>query len=358
LKKNPVIQNVAINQHKLLEFFLIIIFLAFGLNLIANQIANNIQIPSNLIITIGVLSIFVPIAYIVYETIKKRNEIREYNSFFIYNKKENRIEPVFNHNFSEDMNDYLNASCVENLNLRSFWKLKPLGNIYDYDGNKTKNFEPSIKFITELAECIILYRFSTHLEDYFDNLKLDSTNLKIFERNQLPEILMNNRFLETISHPMQERPSFSDVDFSEDNDSSIVYCYGSKGEIFNQFKLILPENSIIKKPKENEIIIETDKFNLLIRIDFQGVSINMPFEFHKYYLNFKGSFKDKTDFFIKIEIQIEIKLISFFSRSGWNYYQWIDSFLEDLDQYLSQDVFFERINWKTAYTILRSKKNI
>ncbi len=60
-----------------------------------------------------------------------------------------------------------------------------------------------------------------------------------------------------------------------------------------------------------------------------------------------------TAYEINIDIDVLIKLGALFTKSGWEYYYWIDSFLEQLDADISKDTFFERIGWETVLTIIQ-----
>lgn len=45
--------------------------------------------------------------------------------------------------------------------------------------------------------------------------------------------------------------------------------------------------------------------------------------------------------------------ISAFSASRWNDYNWIDSFLDKMEESISMEKFFDSINWNTIYPMIR-----
>jgi hypothetical protein len=46
-----------------------------------------------------------------------------------------------------------------------------------------------------------------------------------------------------------------------------------------------------------------------------------------------------------------------FSRKDWkNYHNWVDLYIDELEKDISQDTFFNFINWKTAHTIIQCFK--
>lgn len=200
---------------------------------------------------------------------------------------------------------------------------------------------------------------STHLTDHFNKKQIPKDALKTYDRSDIPEILLKNRFLEIISHPMDERPFFNYEDNPRDEKINIISSSGNGGALYQQFDLVLPKNCIITKPNENEVLIETDKLRLNIRVNFKGYNTHIPWDFSTAYLNLDkdDQFVDLSNYQISITIKVDMKLKSLFSKSGLEYYEWVDSFLEDLDKYLSQKTFFEKINWNSVQATMICIKN-
>jgi hypothetical protein len=65
---------------------------------------------------------------------------------------------------------------------------------------------------------------------------------------------------------------------------------------------------------------------LILTINFFGTSTVIDSSFHKYFLGIERT-KDINDLEITINIDIKFKLSAFFSVSGWQYYFWLDSFI-------------------------------
>jgi hypothetical protein len=356
--KNSFIDNLQISRQSLMEIVVSAFILAFGVNLLSAFFTTTYHSYLIYFGVIGAVCCFGSILFFIYQITDKRIEKSQYQAFFIYNRVKNRIESVPNYGFSEQMKDYMVATFVENINLRNFWNNRPLEQAFpSHPENPSAVRKNSIKFVNELVECIILYRLSTHLEDFFNQTIFVEDNLKIFQRSDLPTILLQNRFLETISHPINERPHFDSEEPENPATGELISCSGDDGALFEKFKLTLPKNCKITKPTENEIIIDTEKINIVINVDFQGFNADVPEEFLECYLKI-DNYEDFSKFLVIINIQITIKFRAFFSGSGWEYYKWVDSFRSDLDSFLSQKYFFEKINWNTVYTILHCLKNI
>jgi len=58
-------------------------------------------------------------------------------------------------------------------------------------------------------------------------------------------------------------------------------------------------------------------------------------------------------FQINIDVKVLFKFGALLSRTGWEYYQWVDSFLNKLDKNISQSTFFESIGWNSALTVIK-----
>lgn len=235
-KKGTIINNTLLNQQKLLELLIIVIILAVGINLISNQLPDFFKIDSLTTIAIGILFCIMGIIFLIKQVLDNRKLIREYEGFFVYDEGKNLIMDIPEYQFSKDMVSSIDAVFLENINLKKIWDSKPLmrSSLYDYEQNpsKTRN---AIKMINELTEYLILEKLSTHLTDHFNNKQIPKDVLKIYERVDVPDILLKNRFLEIISHPMDERPIFDDDRGPGMEGHEIVSSSGPDGALYHRF---------------------------------------------------------------------------------------------------------------------------
>ena len=49
---------------------------------------------------------------------------------------------------------------------------------------------------------------------------------------------------------------------------------------------------------------------------------------------------------------------SFLSRKGWEYFEWVDSFLSELNERFSEKRFLEKINWNTMSSAIIIAENM
>jgi hypothetical protein len=158
---------------------------------------------------------------------------------------------------------------------------------------------------------------------------------------------------------MHNREVFVESDEKKDfsQGGRVVTAYHPSGAIYKKFDLILPNRSKIKRINKNQIVIDTNLLSLSVSCLFGGFGTVLERGFHKYYLGIEGGYPKYNDYEFNVEISIKFKLRSLFFSEKWKYYMWADDFIEKLTEYLSQELFFERINWDTVYTILQCEKN-
>ena len=351
--KHPIVQDIISSRKNLIELIVVAILIAFGINLIAGQIIALTIVNPFVTALLGFILIFSSMLYLATSLLGGRIKSHTFEAFLIYNVTENEIIPVPRYEFSEDIHSYLKSAFEENSALNTLWKKEPLRTFHDRDQIDISKHK-SVQLLLESVQYFLLSKLSTHLTDYFATENFKKSNLKKYERKDIPEILLNNRFLELFSRPMEQRPAFMEEYQLEDDESSgeVVYAFGSKGEIYDKFDLVLPQKSSIRRPDNNKIEIETEKLKISMVVHFEGFNTLLPRMFEEYYLGINNSNEYRV-YQLDICIHVLMKLRSLFSNAGWEYYHWIDSYLDNIEKEVSKDDFFERINWENICTILQ-----
>ena len=121
--------------------------------------------------------------------------------------------------------------------------------------------------------------------------------------------------------------------------------------MFEFFNLTLPKGTNVQRLEKSKIKIETDRFIMNIVVIFRGVNSNVPDNFLQYYM-FIDDLNMLSIFEIKLDIEVYLKFGKLFSRTGWEYYQWIDLFLDKMEEYFSIDKFFNEIGWNQNLTLI------
>jgi hypothetical protein len=349
------------SRTNLIELLLIAIFVSFSISLLSGCIILTKGFDPKFGIYISIVLGLISIIYFIIHYISKREINEKLEGFFVYNSDEKVLVEVTRYDFSENLYRDMHSAFTENSALKLVWETDPLNSFMKFDEkiNKYVRKEPqSAKLLKEAIEYYILETLSTHLSGYFNNDGIKEENIHEFQRNEIPDVLLSNRFLELFSKPMIERPLFAEhaIKFKEEHGKTVA-MYGTNGISFRAFDLILPKKSKIKRMKDNRIEISNSRFSMTISIDFDGMNTNLPEGFEKYYLNV-DDFRKFNVYEIYVNIDIKFKFLSLFSIKGWVYYKWIDSFIEELEEKISQKHFFENIQWNNVFTMIQCSKSL
>ena len=366
-KREGVMADLMSIRASLLELLVVAILLALSVNLISSSLADLLSLPSLRTLVLGVAIGLIAVLYSVLRLVGQQHKLHSFEGFFVYNKTNNRLVSVPRYRYSDDLSRYLESAFSENQALLAMWDKEPLKDRWKFQDGKAsppKSFR-SIDLIVEATEYFVLHELSLHLSDYFNKPKYSKNMLMRLQRNDIPDILLSNRFLELFSKPMEQRAQFmerSDTKPMEEWLQSmdrgdnplhveIVYAHGEGGALYDRFQMALPAKSELKRRDKNQIEIDTDRFRLILTTNFNGINTYIPSEFHQYVLR-SGSYRDLIDFQVDVEIDVFFKLGAFLSRTGWDYYFWVDSFLDTFRRSFQRDAFFEMIGWERSLTIL------
>jgi hypothetical protein len=88
-----------------------------------------------------------------------------------------------------------------------------------------------------------------------------------------------------------------------------------------------------------------------------GADELLPTDFEKYYLRMQEYHQRSNPSVVKekaigIEVKVFFKNSIFFSRTGLQYYEWLDSYLDKLEEEFSSSYFFKKIGWDSVSTLM------
>lgn len=355
--KHTVIQGITISRKNLIEVIMIAVFLGLGVNLIGGYVFGVTEITPRGYVLIGIVLCIISVLYLAFRLITQRVQSRSYEGFLVYDNKRNDIVLVPRYEFSEEICRYKRAAFLENISLKAQWEMEPLSSLFRYDDldEETIIRKPpkAAQLLSEAVEYFILSGLSIHLTDYFSDINLARKNLKVYRRQDIPDVLLNNRFLEMFSRPMEDRPTFVGEILGEKEGGTVVMQDSEAGAIYESFDLTLPKGSTVRRVEANKVVIDTRKLKVSITIRFDGCCTVLPREFHEVYLGIDDWIDTIDDAEVNVNIVTRMKLPALFSPAGWRYYGWIDSFLDKIDEDLSKDTFFKRLGWESALTLLQ-----
>ena len=346
------------------------VLIAVGVNLLSSGISAliGIKYKNIILIILGILTIFITLTYYSYSKIKEISRCVKLSGFFIYTHKDHEIINIEGYKICHDLSEYLNAAFIENKALERIWKESDINPLQfcttpelDVIGKSSPKIKkaPSLSYFLfiELLEYCIIKNLSIHLCDYFNGC--DDKYLQQINRTDIPEVLLQNRFLNLFSEDMINRSIFScsnDSKFSASNNERTVYACSKDGGIYERFNLTVPLKCKIRRDSKHGIRIETPILTMTINYNFDGFSTALKPYFEEYYLGLSLPLTEYSTYKFDVSVTVNFKYRSLFMKDKKMYYAWIDSYLENLSSYLSEDDFWETINWNTICTIIQCSK--
>lgn len=366
MRKHHIFSTLIENQKNSYELIMTSVLIAIGVNLLSTGIVELLGIENKAcsLIVVGILISIGVIIRISTSKIKELNQTIRMDGFVIYDEENHKLIGVPEYEVSTDMVRYLDSAFAENKALEKLWNAESIGQFQVVGGEPgdraTGIATHSGALFIELLEYCVIHKLSVHLSGYFNNSDKNQ-RVREFQRNDIPEVLLSNRFLKLFSEDIVNREIFvcRDSSLGDNKDTGTIVCaQSSAGGYYNRFDLTLPEKSTISRKNKNEIVIETPILTLTISCLFGGFVTNLKRGFYRYYLGIASPQRAYRNYKFNVEVNVKFKKRSLFSKEKEIYYAWIDSFLDDLSGYIDKDDFFVKIDWDSVYTMLRCNSNL
>lgn len=343
--KNKKIADLLAFKTNLLEVLIIAVLLALGVNLFSSGVAGYFSISFINLIYWGIL--FLSLGLIMFLRNAHPINSGEYNFKGVVCIEDNtkNMLPIDGYHFTEKVSDYVKALCAENIAFQRIWDNESIGTNITYDGKKAIMLErpKANDLLIEAIEYYVLDFLAIHLSGHFTNNPLFSKeNLDTLERENIPDILLKNRYIDMFSKPMEEREKFINCGVASFA-GKVVSAFGNDGAIFQNFEMLLPKGSSITREKDHSINITTKRFRLKFRPIFTGFASVLPRNFEEIYMG--KTFDSISTFGVGLKISVNYSLRTLLTSKGWEYYWWLDSFLGKLEESFSMDSFLSRISW-------------
>lgn len=351
--KHKLVDQIINNRTAFLEILIVAIVLAISVSGVASILFEKFKESTGYLLIGFITIIFLCIIILAKKLGNTRSHKLNIEAFLVVDPKENKLIDIPRYNYVEDLISYINGAFKENSALQSQWKKEPIGSAFDIKTKKVKK-TASAKLITEATEYSILDDLSTHLTDYFNQEKYSTSELQVYSREDMPDILLSNRFMALFTTPMENRAIFDQED-TDDEHGIIVKSFGKDGAIYHKFDLTLPIKTKVSRDEFGAIKFDTENFILTINVNFDEFSFVSPRGFKKYYLGITD-FERSSEYQLNIEISVEFKFITLLKSSKWDYHAWIDGFLDSIENKMSANTFFKTISWDLAYTIIQCEK--
>ncbi|MEU1941099.1 hypothetical protein ABZ554_01195 [Streptomyces sp. NPDC020125] len=238
----------------------------------------------------------------------------------------------------------------ENPALRRQWEQQPLASMWEdsESGYMLRTDIASARLLREAFEYVVIEQLCAHLTEYFNGFGGRADDLQIYGRNDIPDVLLANRFLELFSRDMSDRDGF-DLN-SRASRGRVVMWHGANG-YFHSFELALPAGSSIRRDENGSLVISGPAFRLIIGVNFKGLRADVPPDYVKQYMG-ELSPSQVDSFKVNIDLRLSVRRSFVLSGRRWRYHLWVDSFVDDLEKRFSFVRHLADIDWVTLSAVL------
>ncbi|GAA1402565.1 hypothetical protein GCM10009600_08950 [Oerskovia paurometabola] len=327
-------------RSSLIEVILLALAVSLGVNMVSGAILT--ALPSWAAATLGAIVGLLPVVYVVRSRLRPIEHDLEIEGFYVSERDSCTIIEVPGYKLSEKAVEYLNSAFAENPALRRQWESTPT--FHDWDFHKPSARPQSARLLQELMEYILLDELSLSLSGYFNRAEFARGRLEQYERDDLPDILLKNRFLELFSRDPADREGFDPVDEGPDG-WTVIYSNSSTGGLYSKFELTLPANSTIRRTSGQCLEVSGPAMTVLLSVDTRPFGAGVPYSLLPLYVG--RQFSDCRILRVEFSIQVKVRRGLFMKRDDLRYLGWIEKALQDLDDELSGAAFVERIRWES-----------
>ncbi|MFJ6295376.1 hypothetical protein ACIQJX_18685 [Streptomyces griseoviridis] len=321
------------------EIVVLATVLAFSIGVFSSLAMEWLSITS--VATVSAACTLLCLVYIALRHTRDRRLNASIKSTFIIDD-DHKMLPIPEYDASEAVARYFEGAFAENPALRRQWEREPLESMRQMvDGQMHIRSVASTKLIREVYEYAILEDLTTHLSDYFNGYAGRDEDLRTYERNDLPDVLLANRFLELFSRDMADRDAFRSDD--EPSGGGRVVMQTGPGGYFAHFELTLPTGSTLRRESNSTLVISGPAFQMKISVQFRGMRSEIPFDHIRHYVG--ADPLTVRPYQVQINIQVLVRRSFIFSGRRWNNHLWVDSLVDSLVERFSLERHLTRINW-------------
>jgi hypothetical protein len=371
------LETILTQKKDLLRLFVIAALLAFSVGVLASMLAARTILPTWATATIAILLICLSLALLAADIRSSLTFQDRLDAVLFIHPGRNELIAVTDYEFSEDLHRTLSAVKAENQSIYADWDRDPLvpvmpdrqpsGQI-DRDSKSkpqyvalfkapvpdTAKLRPrAVRLLEEAAAFVLLEHLSLHLSDYFNGADGDDY-ISTYSREDIPGFLLQNRVVNLLSTPIEQRDVFLDAfPDKETRPSGQLYSlYGTNGTMYSKFELVLPKGTVIRHSEAGAIRIETRRLAIELRSSYHGSGTFISEAFLKQYIGEVP--KEIVCRTFQVWLTGKIRPLSLITSAGWEYYRWLDSFREAIRSKCDFETFQQDIHWDVIEPLLHS----
>ncbi len=363
------------SRGQIFEIAVVATVIALGTNLVAARLDG--YFGKTAVIWMGILLIGLGLIYFLISLLKKTEFKKEFEGVILLTGETKSVTEIHGYPLSESLEECLKAAFLENDALRVSWeqvmfpekkgnasdgkeeseaKDSPKSDVNYYAIVKSEIEETkqaSVALLNEAVEFCLLKFLSLHLSTYFDNRDNDETKIAILERNDIPEVLLQNRILSLLTTSIEDRAIFIESGMHKNPPSGEIHAiYGSNGAVYERFHLTLPRKTIITRPSPGTIRLTHPRYTLTLSGKYHGFHYQLPKYFSELYLSHEDH--EYHARMLHLEVTASLNPTAFLYFKDWGYYHWIDSFVDYLEEHVCFQHFLSSIDWNSTATRIRA----
>jgi hypothetical protein len=350
-----------------LQLVAVAVVLAIGGNLVASYIWSSLG--DDLSFWIGISAVILIVVVLARSEFRGLEECVDISGLMITNKGD--VVDVPQYNLSSDMHTAFQAILNENEAIRNQWSRASLPSHHELGED---NSNQSVKLIREVMEFVLLDKLSGHLAD---SSLLRDDQIRAFERSDLLPLLPDNRVLDELTRPMDDRIALvraqdggSDRHFVTvrrlrypgDTEGELWHATDGK-HMYTRVSLELPKSSQVQRLHPGHIRIDSKYVCIDLYTEFQGMNANLDDLFITRYLGLPSNDAlgedgdDVTAWHVDFAIGTKIKLRGLLSPKAWKLYRWSETFVDACQKDFGYEEFYSAIGWAQTRTLLITQQN-
>ena len=345
------LSGLKLNRAQAVQVIAAGLVLAVGVNLVASYLSATLSSSATLWLGIG--TIVAAVLVILGRVLRPRPRVREFQGFFILDREDNMlVEHDFEYELGSALKRYIDAAFAESDSMKAIWDRNPLFNESNH-GDPRK----SLALIRQAVEYFVLEQLSTRLTDHFRSGDFNEDELETLSHKDIPDVLLENRFLRLFAEPMEDRAAFAgeDEESSEGGWTTIV-ANSPSGAFYSRFELVLPRGWRVKRLSRRSIEFNAKRFTLAITTECNGSGEVLPFGYVSDYLGLGEQDSDGIRF-PAVQVSVSIRIAPhrawLLRPRGWRYYRWIDEWIAELESRIDLLAYLDRIGYPTAETVFK-----
>lgn len=254
-----------------------------------------------------------------------------------FNVENENIHPIkiIGYSFNDDFCEYLRGFIRENKAYAKLFSKR------ETDVVSMDQFNPDdlnhYTIINSVLEFIVLHQLQLHLNSYFVENEIDKRRIVTLSRDQLGDGVLRNRVIDLITKDMKERTAFA-RDSDSETEGVVFYAPGENGSVYQRLELEVPSKSRLFRNNNGFVVIANPLFDLTIVPQYEGFVTSLPYVFTP---SVQGHF---SPLLVTVKMCIHIKNTAFVAGESMEMYEWLDSFVDRMHDYVSTDRLEQRLD--------------